>query len=153
MKLTVRHCAFVVAVYCLSMGSVSAEEHKLLQKSNNKVQEKGLKFVMQGLLKDTQLISQGIFLQDLNKIKLAAADVANHPTPGMTTMKKVIGYLGPEMAVFKEYDMKVHHLAVEIEKAATDQNMSEVVSKYHQLVDGCLSCHGQFKQRISKILN
>jgi len=111
-----------------------------------------LKLVMNGLLKDTQLLTEGIFLQDFNKIKLAASNIADHPTPGKETMQKVMEHLGTEMPTFKGFDMKVHNTAVLIAKAANENDMIGVVDNYHQLVDGCLSCHNDFKKRVAKVL-
>jgi cytochrome c556 len=112
-----------------------------------------LRSVMQGLLIDTQQLSEGIFLEDFAKIKAAAKNIADHPAPAMANMKKVKGYLGTEMVVFKGFDIKVHNTALTIANSANEQDMSKIISGYHQLIDGCQSCHAQFKQRVSKILN
>jgi len=112
-----------------------------------------LKQVMNGLLKDTQLLTEGIFLEDYKKIELAASNIADHPTPGKETMQKVMKNLGAEMPTFKGFDMKVHNTAVLIAKAANGNDMKAVVSNYHQLVDGCQSCHNQYKQKISTLLS
>jgi len=112
-----------------------------------------LKLVMNGLLKDTQLLNEGIFLEDYKKIELAAGNIADHPTPGKETMQKVMENLGTEMPTFKGYDMKVHNTAVIIAKAAKENDMKSIVSNYHQLIDGCLSCHNNYKKRVSNILS
>jgi len=112
-----------------------------------------LKLVMQGLLKDSHLLSEGIFYDDFAKIEKAAKNIADHPNPGMPTMKKVIDYLGKEMPKFKGLDGKVHNTAVEIAKAAKNKNMVNVISGYHELIDGCQSCHSQFKMKVSRVLN
>lgn len=145
MQITIKGCVLVFALSSFYSGIAVASE-------TDTTQEKGLKSVMQGLLKDTQLLSEGIFLQDFVEIELAANNIAKHPTPGMKTMKKVMGNLGTEMAVFKGLDMKVHNIALGITKSASNQDMPGVVSGYHKLIDGCQSCHSQFKQRVSKIL-
>ena len=111
-----------------------------------------LKVVMNGLLKDTQLLTEGIFLQDYKKIELAASNIADHPNPGKETMQKVMKNLGTEMPTFKGFDMKVHNTAVDIAKAAGDEDMTSIMSGYHQLIDGCLSCHTNYKKRVAKIL-
>jgi cytochrome c556 len=111
-----------------------------------------LKHVMQGLLKDSQKISEGIFLQKYKQIEQAAARIADHPSPSADIMQKLVKSLGAEMGVFKNFDIQVHDTAIAIVKAAKDQDMKLVVTEYHQLVDGCQSCHGSFKQRVSKIL-
>jgi hypothetical protein len=30
--------------------------------------------------------------------------------------------------------------------------MASAITAYHQLIDGCQACHGEFKQRVAKIL-
>jgi len=136
----------ILSIFSLNSGVAVA--HGGEQKpSTNK-----LKLVMQGLLKDSHLLSEGIFYDDFTKIEKAAKNIADHPNPGMPTMKKVIGYLGKEMLQFKGLDGKVHNTAVEIAKAASNKDMKSVVSNYHELIDGCQSCHSQFKQRVSKVL-
>jgi len=130
----------------VSMGSLSANDGK------SKPSENRLQLVMQGLLKDTQKLNEGIFYDDFAKIEQAAKNIADHPKPGMPTMKKVIGYLGKEMPKFKGLDTVVHNTAVTISKAANEKDMVSVVSNYHKLIDGCQSCHSQFKTRVSKVL-
>jgi len=112
-----------------------------------------LKNIMQGLLKDTQQITQGIFLEDFKRIEGAASRIADHPTPTLETKLKLVSNLGNEMGAFKGFDKKVHHIAVNIGKAACQQKMALVVSEYHQLVDACQSCHASFKHRVATILN
>ena len=111
-----------------------------------------LKIVMQGLLEDSIKINKGIFLEDFSMIETAADRVANHPAPPMATKRKLMTSLGFEMRKFKASDTIVHDLAVEIGQAAQKENMGAVVVKYHELLDGCLSCHEEFKARVSTIL-
>jgi len=111
-----------------------------------------LKEVMQGLLEDSIEINRGIFLEDYSLIEQAADRVANHPTPPMATKKKLMMGLGLDMRKFKSFDDVVHDLAVEIGQSAEKEDMKSVVKKYHDLMDGCLSCHDGFKVRVSRIL-
>lgn len=146
MKLGIKKAVLVATVLSFSSVELIAQE-EASEGSVNKLQ-----LVMQGLLKDSQQLTTGIFYEDFAKIEQAAKNIADHPKPGMPTMKKVIGYLGKEMPTFKGLDMKVHDTAVDIGKAAGEKNISAVITSYHQLIDGCQSCHSQFKQRVSKIL-
>ncbi len=138
--------SLIVAGSILSINSANLFAQE--EASQNK-----LKIVMQGLLKDSQSLNEGIFYENFSKIEQAAKNIADHPNPGQPTMKKVIGYLGKEMPVFKSLDIKVHNTAVFIVKAARDKNMPLIVASYHELIDGCQSCHSQFKARVSKILS
>jgi len=111
-----------------------------------------LKEIMQDLLKDTQQISEGIFTDDIKLVEKSAQQIANHPKVPMDTRTKLAKAFGPEMGKFKGFDMTVHNTAIAIEKAAKANDMSSVVSNYHQLIDGCQSCHNNFKIRASEIL-
>ena len=146
MKSGIKSLVLIGAIVSFNSGNLVAEE-KANESHANKLQ-----LVMQGLLKDSQQLTAGIFNENFAKIEQAAKNIADHSTPGMPTMKKVIGYLGEEMPAFKGLDMTVHNTAVDIGKAARDKNMAAVVTSYHQLIDGCQSCHSQFKKRVSKIL-
>jgi len=129
--------------------ALSATAHDVSDKG---VKQTTLKHVMRGLLNDSQQISEGIFLQRFNQIEQAALKIANHATPSIEIKQKLAKNLGPEMGVFKNYDIKVHDTATALAKAANEKDMKLVVIEYHQLVDGCQSCHGSFKKRVSKIL-
>jgi len=120
--------------------------------ATEKVKEVTLKNVMQGLLTDTTVMTQGIFLEDFNMIERAASKIADHPKPAMALRMKLMKNLGSEMKNFKGFDSIVHNTAVSIKKAATEKNMPLVVAGYHQLIDGCQSCHSNFKQRVTEIL-
>ena len=112
-----------------------------------------LKIIMNGLLDDTKLLTEGIFLEDFTKIRLAANNIANHPKPSSETLKKVKANLAEEMGLFKGFDIKVHNASLEIAKSASNKDLVSVVSTYHKMIDGCLSCHSQYKNRISSVLN
>ena len=110
------------------------------------------KNVMQGLLTDSLAINNGIFLEDFTMIEQAAAHIADHPKPDMSIRKKLMMNLGAEMGTFKSLDHVVHQSGVDLVSAAKEKNMVKVVAKYHQLIDGCLSCHADFKKRVSELL-
>lgn len=111
-----------------------------------------LKSIMQGLLNDSLVLNQAIIDKDFSKIKIAADGIADHPKPGIMTMKNVIMELGSQMSHFKTYDSLVHEISVKISEAADKKNLVTVKSNYQQLLSGCLSCHTKFKKRISNIL-
>jgi cytochrome c556 len=145
MKSEINRWVLALSVLGLVSGAVVAEET-----TDKQVNE--LRLVMQGLLEDAQQITAGIFLQDFSKIELAANKIANHPTPGMATKTKLVASLGPEMGKFKQFDSVVHDTAIVIATAAGEEDMASAITAYHQLIDGCQACHGEFKQRVAKIL-
>ena len=91
-----------------------------------------LKEVMQGLLTDTQLITEGIFLEDFPVIEKAAKHIAEHPKAPMTIRVKLAKAFGSEMLQFKSLDGKVHDTAVTINQAAKNKDMKTIISIYHQ---------------------
>lgn len=145
MALSGRKIAFLVGVIGLSMNAFSHVE----EGANS---ELSLKAVMQGLSADTQKVTQGILAEDYQQIEKAAYHIAYHPGFVTSSKKKIIDHLGKEMKVFKSFDKNVHDLAMQINQAAKEKNMPKVVTRYHQLIDGCLACHSQFKQQVIEVL-
>jgi len=143
----------ITLALALAILSISTPQTTAQNAASKRSNTLDLKQVMQGLLQDNIQINEGIFSQDFQKIDSAASHIANHPKPAMTTLKKVIGYLGKEMPTFKSHDMKVHNEALEISKSAKQKNINDVMNHYQNMLDGCLACHNQFKERVSKILN
>ena len=137
--------AFFVSYFSISL---QAEPSKQEATSSN-----DLKVIMNGLLDDTKLLTEGIFLEDFSKIKLASNNIANHPKPSSATLNKVKSNLAEEMATFKGFDMQVHNASQEIAKLAPSKDMVKMVSLYHKIIDGCQSCHNQYKSRISNVLS
>jgi cytochrome c556 len=110
------------------------------------------KKVMQGLLADTKMITEGIILEDFTLVERSAARIAKHPKPAMSQRKKLMKSLGGEIAKFKGYDGVVHNGAVKIVEAAKNKDMATVTAEYEKLVSGCQSCHSVFKERVAKAL-
>jgi len=135
----------IITASCFSL-SLQAEEQNLAPSGD-------LKTIMNGLLDDTKLLTEGIFLEDFSKIELAANNIANHPSIKIESKKKIVATLGKEMSFFKGFDILVHDSAVDIAKSTTTKDMTKIISNYHKLIDGCQSCHSQFKNRVSELLN
>ena len=145
-KLSLLTATFLSAVFSLSLittATLSADET---------VKSPELKVIMQVLLADTKQITEGIFIEDFEMIKKAANNIATHPEAPAETKMKLMKAFGKEMKMFKGNDMKVHQAAVEIAKAAETKDIEAIMSQFHQLVDGCQSCHSKFKKRAQDIL-
>ncbi|MBA6230744.1 MULTISPECIES: hypothetical protein [unclassified Colwellia] len=110
------------------------------------------KHIMQGLLSETKMITQGIILEDFTLINDATENIINHPKPAMSQRKKLMKALGDDIATFKGLDHIVHRGAMKIQQAAKDKNMVVVIAEYQKLITGCQSCHSTFKARLSKAL-
>lgn len=112
-----------------------------------------LKTIMQGLRNDTSIVFDGLLIDDFSAIASAAPKIADHPEIPPEQVALVAAELGPEMAAFKQFDILVHDLALEIRSAALDSNRSRAISNYQQMVSTCLACHASFRERVSTVLN
>jgi cytochrome c556 len=137
----------VIAMSIISQ--THAEHHEPHIDKDSKVT---FKLVMQGLLSDTKLITQGIILEDFALVEFAADGIVNHRKPAMSQRKKLMAALGTQMATFKDFDHIVHGGAMKIKQAAKDKNMVTVIAEYQKLITGCQSCHSNFKAELAKAL-
>ena len=111
-----------------------------------------LKVIMQQLNVDYAALNIAIFMEDYVAAADAAQNIAYHDTVPMATKKKLKASLGKEMKMFKQADMKVHHLALDIEKAAQAKDMKTMIAKQSQMLSACMACHTSFRSRVIDIL-
>jgi hypothetical protein len=133
----------------LLLISINAKSH---DKHSSKINDVTFKQVMQGLLVESKMITEGIILEDYSMIKKAASHIAKHPKPAMLQRKKLMKSLGAEISKFKSFDSIVHGGAVIIEQAAKNRDMPRVLAEYQKMLDGCQSCHRIYKKRLSRVL-
>ena len=65
---------------------------------------------------------------------------------------KLMKAMGTEMARFKANDSIVHNAAVNMTKNAQQKNIQGITDDFKTMIDGCVSCHSEFKTRVSAIL-
>jgi len=111
-----------------------------------------LQQIMQDLSENLIEISDGLLNHDLALTAKGAKAIAEHPKIPPEQVKIVAQELGPEMPVFKQFDIRVHNLALEINAAATAGDREATVAGFHRLVDGCLACHDAYKDRVAAVL-
>jgi hypothetical protein len=111
-----------------------------------------LQVIMQGLGDNLADISDGLMADDLELVERGATGIANHPRIPPEQVQLVAAELGEEMAAFKQFDMRVHDLAVEIGAAARAGNSATAVSKLQEMIDGCFGCHAAYKDRVAAVL-
>jgi cytochrome c556 len=128
-----------VALLSLPMA-VQADEPTTLQQ------------IMQDLSDDLVVISDGLLSHDLELVVNGAKGIAEHPQIPPEQVQLVARELGTEMPAFKQFDVRVHNLAVEIGAAASAGDREAAVSGFHRLVDGCLACHDAYKDRVAAVL-
>ena len=134
-------------IISLSFIALTASSYAEREKKNK------LQIVMQNLLQDTQDIVRGMMLEDYTIISEAADRIAAHPAPGLGIKIKLMRTMGGELFKFKALDGAVHDRAVSIRKASRVKDMGLITIEYNRLLNGCQSCHTQFKTKISNILN
>ena len=122
---------------------VFAEENK-----KNKLQ-----IIMQNLLQDTQNILEGMILEDYKLIYESADRIASHPTPGIAIQVKLLKNMGGDLSTFKNLDGYVHDRAIAVREASKIMDKEQIFSEYTKLLNGCLSCHTQYKTKVSNIIN
>ena len=120
--------------------------------SKSSAEEGSLKLVMQGLLADTQNLTAALLREDFASIEKIAQNIAEHPKPSMETRMKLMKAIGTEMAKFKANDSVVHGAAVAMVKNAQNKDIKAVGENFQRMIDGCISCHGEFKAKVSAIL-
>ena len=151
--LTHKATLLVTSLFLLLMSNfVSANvgaSHETVQKN---VADMSLKQVMQGLLLDTQQLTEAMLTEDFKVIAVKASKIANHPKPSIKVRKKVMKALATDMLKFKENDIVVHTAAVEIVNSAKQKNITGVGENFTKMIGGCVSCHRLFKNKVSAIL-
>mgnify|MGYP002064469261 CR=1 FL=1 len=60
--------------------------------------------------------------------------------------------LGAEMPVFKQLDLLVHDLALEVHAAAKAEDRSAAIEGYQRMIEGCFACHEAYKDRVAAAL-
>ena len=112
-----------------------------------------LKTIMQEMRLNFLNISDGFLLDDFDKIAEGALAIAEHPRIPPEQVQRVAGELGAEMPVFKNFDVQVHELSLEIYKAAKDRDRAAAVTAYQGMVAACFACHAAYRERVAAVLN
>lgn len=111
-----------------------------------------LKTIMQEMRLNFLDISDGFLLDDFEKIADGALAIAEHPRIPPEQVQRVADELGAEMPVFKNFDVQVHELSLEIYKAAKDRDRAAAVTAYQGMVAACFACHAAYRERVAAIL-
>jgi cytochrome c556 len=57
------------------------------------------------------------------------------------------------MPVFKNFDVQVHELSLEMYKAAKERDRDAAVAAYQGMVTACFDCHSAYRERVAAILS
>ena len=116
-------------------------------------EELSLKTIMQELRQNFLDISDGFLLDDFDKVAEGALAIAEHPRIPEDQARQVADALGAEMAVFKNFDVQVHELSLEMYKAASERDRDAAVAAYQGMVDACFGCHFAYRERVAATLD
>ena len=111
-----------------------------------------LKEIMQELRRNFLEISDGFLLDDFGRIAEGALAIAEHPRIPPEQIEQVANELGPEMPVFKNFDVQVHELSLEMYKAANDGDRAAAVAAYQAMAAACFDCHAAYRKRVAAAL-
>jgi hypothetical protein len=112
-----------------------------------------LKSIMQELRLHFFNASDGFLLNDFDKIADGALAIAEHPRIPPEQVQLVADELGAEMPVFKNFDVQVHELSLEMYKAAKERDRDAAVAAYQGMVTACFDCHSAYRERVAAILS
>ena len=111
-----------------------------------------LKAIMQEMRLNFLDITDGFLLDDFNKIADGALAIAEHPRIPPEQVQRVAAQLRTEIPVFKNFDVQVHELSLEIYKAAREQDRAAAVTAYQGMVAACFDCHAAYRERVAAVL-
>ena len=114
--------------------------------------ETTLKEIMQELRHNFLEVSDGFLLDDFDRVAEGALAIAEHPRIPPEQVELVANELGPEMPVFKNFDVQVHELSLEMYKAAVDGDRAAAVAAYQGMVAACFDCHAAYRERVAAAL-
>lgn len=114
--------------------------------------ETTLKEIMQELRRNFLEVSDGFLLDDFDRVADGALAIAEHPRIPPQQIQRVANELGPEMPVFKNFDVQVHELSLEIYKAAKDRDRAAAIAAYQGMVAACFDCHAAYRERVAAAL-
>ena len=113
-------------------------------------EEMSLQAIMQKLGQDMNRLNEAIFADDYAAMERSAAAIADHPRPPAEERARILGKLGEDAPRFRAADHNVHEAARALGDAASQQEMLQVLQFYHQLMQGCVACHTEFRPRLSQ---
>jgi cytochrome c556 len=114
--------------------------------------ETTLKEIMQELRRNFLEVSDGFLLDDFDRVAEGALAIAEHPRIPPAQVELVANELGPEMPVFKNFDVQVHELSLEMYKAANNGDRAAAVAAYQGMVAACFDCHAAYRERVAAAL-
>lgn len=111
-----------------------------------------LKSIMQDLRDNLVDMGDGLLGNDLELVARGALAIAEHPKIPPEQVQLVAEELGREMQAFKQLDLLVHDLALEVHAAAKALDRPAAIAGYQRMIEGCFACHEAYKDRVAAVL-
>jgi cytochrome c556 len=140
-----RTLSWMIAVIMLAAAGLSVAA----QPPNGPPSESpSLKAIMQQLGRDMCILSDAILREDYRGMGDAARAIAEHPGLSDRELRSILQRLGPKAHHFEQADEHVHRAAMAMHQAAREHNMAQVLRQHSALMEGCMSCHRAFRERL-----
>lgn len=104
--------------------------------------------MMQELGSQMGRLTEGLMADDMVLVASSAISIADHPKPPMSERIRIVSELGTDAKAFRAIDTDVHDTAMAIHTAAKEGDRMVVKKNFHNLVNSCLSCHSQYRDRL-----
>lgn len=123
----------------LAQAQVPKEEHKLT-----------LRVIMQELEADYLRLTNALLVDDFKGLEESATAIQTHPLPDeiVAAIKKK---LGRNFRSFERADEQTHQRAADLVKRAAAKDISGSAKASGGIMDGCVSCHKQFRAELRSL--
>jgi len=117
----------------LAQAQAPKQEHKLT-----------LRVIMQELGTEYLRLTNALLVDDFKGLEESAKAIQTHPLPDeiVVAIKKK---LGRNFRAFERADEQSHQRAADLVKRAAAKDISGSAKAFGGIVDGCVSCHKQFR--------
>jgi cytochrome c556 len=117
----------------LAQAQAPKQEHKLT-----------LRVIMQELGTEYLRLTNALLVDDFKGLQESAKAIQTHPLPDeiVVAIKKK---LGRNFRAFERADEQSHQRAADLVKRAAAKDISGSAKAFGGIVDGCVSCHKQFR--------
>ena len=104
--------------------------------------------IMRQLDADTITLTSSLMTENWSAVRTSAEAIADHPKVPMGERVRILSELGSEAPAFRGFDEQVHDAAVGIADAADRRDLTDAGERYGEMIDGCIACHSQFRDRV-----
>ena len=117
----------------LAQAQAPKQEHKLT-----------LRVIMQELGTEYLRLTNALLVDDFKGLEESAKAIQTHPLPDEIVVA-IKNKLGRNFRAFERADEQSHQRAADLVKRAAAKDISGSTKAFGGIVDGCVSCHKQFR--------